>query len=152
MSYSDDPRWRDAQERYVESVARTRAMERLAAENPERYFALYQEELATRTAPLPTEPVGATDYAASGALASSIAARAKWSSLTGAQRTEATAAARASFDQRWEKLVDPDGTLAAEVRAERAAEAKRAHYARLAEKSAEVRRAKAAARKAADDA
>lgn len=142
MSYHNDPRWLAAQERYVESVARTRAMERLAAENPERYFALYQEELAARVAPLPTEPVDATDYAESGALASSIAARAKWSGLIGAQRTEATAAARASFEQRWEKLVDPDGTLPAEVRAERAAEAKRAHYADLAMKSAEVRRAK----------
>lgn len=82
----------------------------------------------------------------------SLAARIKWAPLTLAERTEATAAARKSFAERWERQVDPDGTLDPAVRAERAAVAKRAHYADLAEKSAEVRRAKAAARKAAGDA
>lgn len=81
----------------------------------------------------------------------SLAARVKWASLTPAERSAATAAARASFAERWERQVDPDGTLDPAERATRAAEAKHAHYAQLAEKSAEVRRAKAAARKAATD-
>ncbi|WKU03862.1 hypothetical protein [Micromonospora sp. HUAS LYJ1] len=80
----------------------------------------------------------------------SLAAHVKWATCP--DRTAATAAARASFAARWERQVDPDGTLDPAIRAERAAEAKRAHFAELALKSADVRRAKAAARKAAGNA
>ncbi|MGA5306503.1 hypothetical protein [Micromonospora taraxaci] len=91
----------------------------------------------------PSHPTEASEVA-------SLAAQVKWASCP--DRTAATAAARAAFAERWERVVDPDGTLDPTTRAERAAEARRAHYAGLAEKSAEVRRAKAAARKAAGDA
>ncbi len=84
--------------------------------------------------------------------AASLAAQIKWTSLTPEERAAATAAARQAFAQRWETLVDPDGTLDPTERAERAAEAKRKHFADLAVKSAETRRAKAAARKAAPNA
>ena len=93
----------------------------------------------------PNHPTEAAEVA-------SLAAHVKWAPLTPEQRTEATAAARQAFAQRWEKQVDPDGKLDPAERATRAAEAKRAHYADLAVKSAEVRRAKAEARKAATNA
>jgi hypothetical protein len=53
-----------------------------------------------------------------------------------------TANARAAFLDRFETEVDPDGTLPREERERRAAAARRAHFVRLARRSAAVRREK----------
>jgi hypothetical protein len=74
-----------------------------------------------------------------------LAAHVRWAGCT--DRTAATAAARQAFHDRWEKEVDPDGKLDPKERAKRAAHAKKAHYSRMALKSAQTRRAKSAARK-----
>jgi hypothetical protein len=63
---------------------------------------------------------------------------------------EVTAPARAAFRDSFEREVDPDFVLPEAERKRRAAHARKAHYARLALKSAEVRRvAKEAANAAA---
>ena len=56
-----------------------------------------------------------------------------------------TAPARAAFEARWERIVDPDGTLAPQDRARRAAHARAAHFARMSLASARARRARSAA-------
>ena len=61
-----------------------------------------------------------------------------------AQGKTNTAPARAAFNARWARLVDPDGVLTPEERERRAAHAKRAHFTGLALKSAKARRAAAA--------
>lgn len=53
---------------------------------------------------------------------------------------ETTTAARAAFNSRWEREVDPDGVLNPAERARRADHAKKAYFLRLALKSAKVRR------------
>jgi hypothetical protein len=53
-----------------------------------------------------------------------------------------TAGARAALDAKFEREVDPDGTLDPSERARRAAHARKAHMHRLALKSAQARRAK----------
>jgi hypothetical protein len=53
-----------------------------------------------------------------------------------------TAKARETFLNKFEKEVDPDGTLPPEERARRAEYARKAHFAHLALKSADARRAK----------
>lgn len=53
---------------------------------------------------------------------------------------EITASARLAFDGRFEREVDPDGTLDPAERARRAKHARKAHMLRLALKSAKVRR------------
>lgn len=53
---------------------------------------------------------------------------------------EITSAARATFLQKFEQQVDPDGTLPEAERQRRAAAAKRAHFTRLALASARARR------------
>jgi hypothetical protein len=55
-----------------------------------------------------------------------------------------TAKARATFQSSFEHEVDPEGTLEPEERARRAAQARKAFYTRLALKSAQARRRKAA--------
>jgi hypothetical protein len=60
-------------------------------------------------------------------------------------RTAATAAGRAAFEARFELAVDPDGVLAPHERAKRAENARKAHFAAMARKSAASRRRKAAA-------
>lgn len=55
-----------------------------------------------------------------------------------------TAPARLGFLAKFEREVDPDGTLDPAERAKRAEHARKLHMARLALKSAEVRRAKKA--------
>lgn len=52
-----------------------------------------------------------------------------------------TAAARAAFLGRFEREVDPDGVLAPEERARRAAHAKKAYFIRLALASSKARKA-----------
>jgi hypothetical protein len=57
---------------------------------------------------------------------------------------QATAAARAHFEARFELEVDPEGILSPEERAARTKRAMRAHMLRLAAKSAETRAKRAA--------
>ena len=54
-----------------------------------------------------------------------------------------TAAARAAFLGRFEREADPDGTLPMEERARRAHHLRKAYFARLALRSAQVRRRRA---------
>lgn len=56
---------------------------------------------------------------------------------------EMTAPARKAFLDRFEKQVDPDGTLDPAERGRRAEHARRAYFQRLALKSAQARRIKA---------
>ncbi len=56
-----------------------------------------------------------------------------------------TEAARAAFDQRFLKEVDPDGTLEPAERAKRAASLRKAYFARLSLQAAKARRRKAEA-------
>ncbi len=69
-----------------------------------------------------------------------IGAHESWSRTP--DRTARTAPARAEFDQRFEREVDPDGVLDPAERARRAEHARKAYFARLALKSAQVRRAR----------
>lgn len=70
-------------------------------------------------------------------LAASVAANERWAHEP--DRTAATAAARVAFMARFEHQVDPDGTLPPEERARRAANARKAHFQRLALKSQKAR-------------
>lgn len=67
-----------------------------------------------------------------------LAAAEKWAQT--ADRSAATTAARAAADNRFERQVDPDGLLDPAERARRAEYAKKAHYLRMALKSAQSRR------------
>ncbi len=58
-------------------------------------------------------------------------------------RSARTAPGRAVFDARFEREVDPDGTLPPAERARRAEHARRAYFTRLALASAKARRARA---------
>jgi hypothetical protein len=58
---------------------------------------------------------------------------------------ELTAPARRAFNDRFEKQVDPDGTLPPAERQRRAEAAKKAYFARLALKSVKSRRRRKAA-------
>lgn len=77
-----------------------------------------------------------------------LAAYIKWVACT--DRAAATAAARAAFAASFLRRVDPEGKLPPAERARRAALAKSAYYRELALKSAQVRRARAAAKKRAE--
>lgn len=68
-----------------------------------------------------------------------IAALDRWA-LHVTDRSAATAAARTASLNRFEKLVDPDGTLDPAERAKRADAAKSAHFRRMARASAASRR------------
>lgn len=81
-------------------------------------------------------------------LIAQIAAHESWARTP--DRSARTAPARAAVMARFEALVDPDGTLSPEERTRRAAHLRRAHYLRLARKSAEVRRARIQATSAAE--
>lgn len=59
-------------------------------------------------------------------------------------RTAATAPARAAFLDRFEREVDPDGTLDPQTRAKLAESAKKAYFAQLAARSVRARRSKTA--------
>jgi hypothetical protein len=67
-----------------------------------------------------------------------LAAHSKWA--TTPDRSEATAAARQAFNDRFAREVDPDGVLDPIERAVRAESARKAHYTRLALRSAQSRR------------
>ena len=66
-----------------------------------------------------------------------LAAHTKWSACS--DPVAATAPARAAFSARFERQVDPDGALPPAERARRAEHLRKAHFARLALKSAQAR-------------
>ncbi|EYR62998.1 hypothetical protein N866_03795 [Actinotalea ferrariae CF5-4] len=68
----------------------------------------------------------------------SIAAHDSWAQTS--DRSARTAPARAALMAKFERQVDPDGTLPPDERARRAEHARKAHFARLALKSARARR------------
>ncbi|PGH46029.1 hypothetical protein COO58_17630 [Micromonospora sp. WMMA1996] len=80
----------------------------------------------------------------------SLAAHLRWAQTE--DRAAATAPARRAFNDRFEKQVDPEGKLSPAERARRAESARKAYFARLALKSAQTRRAKAARKAGAQDA
>lgn len=67
-----------------------------------------------------------------------IASAVRWSRE--ADRSNATAPARAAFNDRFARQVDPDGKLPEPERQRRAESARKAYYLRLALRSAQVRR------------
>lgn len=69
-----------------------------------------------------------------------IAALTRWGRES--DRTAATAPARRGLDARFEREADPDGLLTPSERALRAEALRRAHFLRMARKSAQVRRRK----------
>jgi hypothetical protein len=71
-------------------------------------------------------------------LIASIAAHTRWART--ADRTAATAPARAAAADRWLRQVDPDGVLDPVERVQRAESLKSAHFRRLALASAQARR------------
>ena len=81
-------------------------------------------------------------------LSGSIAAHERWSRCD--DRHAATAPARRAFDERFEREVDPGGVLPPAERARRAGHARKAHFLRLALKSAQSRRKAATYTEAAD--
>ena len=72
-----------------------------------------------------------------------IAANERWAKET--DRSAATQAARDAMARKFEDQVDPDRVLSPDERAKRAANARTAHYQRIALKSAQARRARRAA-------
>ncbi|MDP9393843.1 MAG: hypothetical protein M3Q27_06080 [Actinomycetota bacterium] len=74
-------------------------------------------------------------------LRAQIAAHESWARTT--DRAARTAPARAEFDRRFERQVDPDGVLEPAERARRAGHARKAFFARLTLKSAQARSRKA---------
>ena len=69
-----------------------------------------------------------------------IAAEVSWARTN--DRTARTRPARDAFINRFEKEVDPDGTLPPEERRQRAEHAKRAYMLQLAKRSAAARKAR----------
>lgn len=67
---------------------------------------------------------------AEASLRGQLAAHTRWAHVE--DRHAATAEARRTFLDRFERQVDPDGTLPPAERAKRAANARSAHFARLA--------------------
>lgn len=76
-------------------------------------------------------------------IAAQVAAHTRWAHT--ADRQAATAPARSAFLERFERQVDPNNELDPVERARRAESARKAHFLRMAQKSAEKRRAKKAA-------
>ncbi|ORW51372.1 hypothetical protein AWB90_05335 [Mycobacterium paraense] len=70
----------------------------------------------------------------------SIASNVSWSNTV--DRSARTEPARKAAHDRFERLVDPEGVLPPQERAKRAENARRAHFQRMAYKSAKVRRAR----------
>lgn len=82
------------------------------------------------------------DEIARRSLLAKIASHESWAKTD--DRSARTAPARAAFLDRFERQVDPDGTLDPAERAKRAKHARTAHFHRLALRSAEARRARKA--------
>jgi hypothetical protein len=77
-----------------------------------------------------------------------IAANTRWSAVH--NRSAATAPARQAFEKSFDELVDPEGVLTPTERAKLVENARRAHFQKLALKSAKSRRKAKAARAQAD--
>lgn len=77
------------------------------------------------------------------ALHARLASHSRWAKT--ADPAAATAPARAAFLDRFERQVDPDGTLPPEERRRRAEHARKAYFLRLAMASAKARRKAGAA-------
>lgn len=77
-------------------------------------------------------------------LRSSIAANCRWAQVE--DRTAATEPGRRAFEKGFEDQVDPDRVLTPGERAKRAANARQAHFQRMALRSAESRGRKAGTR------
>jgi len=75
------------------------------------------------------------------ALIARVAAHTRWSQEP--DRTKATAPGRKAALERFEREVDPDGTLDPTERAKRAESARKAYFTRLALKSVQARRSRA---------
>lgn len=75
-------------------------------------------------------------------LASRMGAHMSWANTE--DRPARTLAARRAFIDKFEKLADPDGVLLPAERAKRAESLRKAHYSRLALKSAQARRRRSA--------
>jgi hypothetical protein len=75
-----------------------------------------------------------------------IAAETSWARTR--DRTARTRPGREAFLKRFEKGVDPDGTLTTEERRQRAEHAKRAYMLQLAKQSATIRKARSRTRRA----
>ncbi len=82
------------------------------------------------------------------ALTARIAANTRWSREDPNDPTGPLPRARAAFNARFEREVDPDGVLPEAERARRAECARKIYYQRLALRSVQARRRKAAARRA----
>lgn len=74
-----------------------------------------------------------------------IAAHKSWANTP--NRTARTNAARKAANDRFEKMVDPEGVLPPHVRKQLAASERSAHFSKMALRSAESRRAKGSKRK-----
>lgn len=74
------------------------------------------------------------------ALRARLAAHTRWARTP--DRQAATAKARQANLDRWDRIVDPGGELDPALRSKLAANAKSAHYTRMALKSAQARRRK----------
>ncbi|WP_410669148.1 hypothetical protein [Amycolatopsis sp. cmx-4-68] len=85
-----------------------------------------------------------SEYASPQALAGAIGAHTSWANTT--DRAARTAPARKASLERFEREVDPDGTLPPEERARRATHKRKAYFLGLAAKSAASRRRTAAHR------
>lgn len=73
-------------------------------------------------------------------LRAKLAAHSRWANTPEDERREQSRRAREAFDARFEREVDPDGTLPPAERARRAEHARKAYFYRLALKSAKARR------------
>lgn len=73
-------------------------------------------------------------------LIAQLAAHESWAKTP--DRTARTANARRALEAKFEREVDPTGTLSPAERAKRVENARKAYYARLALKSAQARRAR----------
>lgn len=89
---------------------------------------------------------GETRVAATAGERSSRARLAAYAMHAKYDATGTTAAARSAFLDRFEREVDPAGTLSGPERLRRAEAAKRAYFTRLALRSAQARRARSARR------
>jgi len=83
------------------------------------------------------------------ALIARIAAHERWASTT--DRAAATPPGRKGLIDRFDRQVDPDGTMPPAERARRSASARKAFYSRLALKSAQDRRARSLASQLEDE-
>lgn len=84
-----------------------------------------------------------TRTSAEHSLASKFGAHMSWANTE--DRAARTAPARRALDAKFERLADPDGVLTPPERAKRAESLRKAHYARLALKSAQARRRRVSA-------